>query len=147
MTTRSIRLESVAIIALLALCFQIASAALGGHLCRGLIASSHSTQCVGECCDESGAVLMGPGAYRPMSAPLPPDRDESPCCIRASLVLLAPPTIKAELRILVHAPMWLEAPWPMAWVSLPPPPLARSQGESPGSPAELAVVKSTVLLL
>lgn len=149
MRTRRRQPESLALAALLALCLHIAAAAIGGHLCGGLILVSHSSVCAGECCSDDGFVRGTDGtAIRPLSSPLREAPVDSQCCIRASIVMLAPPPMHLVERSASPVAPWL-APAHLsepADGALSPSGLAHSS-HSPRPPANLAVVRSSILLI
>lgn len=141
--------ESLALPALLALCLHVAAAAIGGHLCGGLSFVSQANLCAGDCCAEAGlAPGLSDSAIGPMRRPQPEAPDESPCCVRASIVMVAPPTMQTLER--PAAPV---APWLVLTPVAGPGGIAsalRGMAHSvhaPRPPAELALVRSSILLI
>lgn len=136
-------LVSVPLLALAALCLQMGAGALGGHLCRGVALAAASACervcCAADCVDDQAVLRHG---VRPEHGPL--DSPDSECCIRASLVLMAP-TLSAEVRPASQAPHWLLAPAPLAPVAGASGLLSRSRAAPPRPPEPLALVTFAIL--
>ncbi len=131
------------LMALAALSLQIGAGALGGHLCRG-VALAAASACGQVCCaserEHAETVVRHP--VGPEHGPF--DSPDSECCIRASLVLMAP-GCSATVRPVTEAPQWDLVAAPLKIGEGPSGRITRRCAELPRPPAALALVSFAIL--